>query len=197
MTWANRITIGRILLVPVFLGALLYYAEGDQRGAPDERLRLLAFGLFLLAAVSDGVDGYLARHWNQKSRLGTILDPLADKLLVFTALVSLSVVHYRSIPAFPLWFPVLVVSRDVFLTVGALTLHYLHHPVEVRPHWTGKVSTCLVFAAICAALLKLSITRLLCDAAGFFTAVSALFYLRDGLHALEAGPKQPPHPPHA
>ena len=180
MTWANRITIGRLLLVPVFLGVLLYYAQTDRAGAPDERLRLTAFGIFLLAAISDGVDGYLARHCNQRTRLGAVLDPAADKLLVFTAVLSLSVIGFLTLPKFPLWFPILIISRDVFLAVGALTLRYFHHPVEVRPHLTGKIATACVFAAICAALLKLDWMPVLCWIAGFFTLVSFALYLRDG-----------------
>ena len=186
MTWANRITIGRILLIPVFLGVLLYYAKTDRAWQPDERLRYAAFAIFLIAAISDGVDGYLARHWNQRTRLGTVLDPIADKLLVFTALIVLGMVHFRTLPEFPLWFSLLVISRDVLLAGGALLLHYLHHHVEVRPHWTGKVSTCFVFAAICAALLKLGWTEYLCWIGGLITFASAIFYIRDGARQFNA-----------
>ncbi len=148
MTWANRITLFRILLIPVFAGALLYYAQSDRHGMPDERLRYLAFALFLTAAVSDGIDGYLARHWNQRTQLGAFLDPLADKLLALTALLSLSLIGFRTLPTFPLWFPLLVISRDVLLAGGALTFHLLHHPFVVRHHWTGKVPTGFFFAAL-------------------------------------------------
>ena len=193
MTWANRITLFRILLIPVFLGALLYYADTDRSGAPDERLRLLAFGIFLVAAISDGVDGYLARHCNQRTRLGAVLDPLADKLLVLTALLSLSLIAFRTVPRFPLWFPLLVISRDVILAAGALTLHYFQHHVEVRPRWTGKTSTVFIFAAICAALLKFDWTWMLCWIAGFFTLVSAVAYVRDGIRQFNAGDHGKPH----
>jgi cardiolipin synthase len=193
MTWANRITIGRILLIPVFVGLLLYYAETDRAGQADERLRIAAFAVFLAAAVSDGIDGYLARHWNQRSRLGAVLDPLADKLLVFSALLTLSLVTYRSIPSFPLWFCILVISRDALLAVGAVTLRYLHHPVEVRPHWTGKVATAIVFAAICAALLKLPCVEPLAWAGGLFVFASTVFYVRDGMRQFSASEHGKPH----
>jgi CDP-diacylglycerol--glycerol-3-phosphate 3-phosphatidyltransferase/cardiolipin synthase len=194
MTWANRITLGRILLIPVFVGALLYYAQSDRQGAPNERLRLLAFALFLVAAVSDGIDGYLARHCNQRTKLGAILDPLADKLLVFTALISLSLIGFRTLPTFPLWFPILVISRDVLLAGGALTLQVLHHNLEVKPHWTGKLSTAFVFAAICAALLKLPVMGWLCWVGGAFTLASAVFYVRDGARQFSASEHGSPHP---
>jgi len=192
MTWANRITLFRIVLIPVFLGALLYYSASEQRGAPEEGLRWLAFGIFLTAAISDGVDGYLARHCNQKTRLGAVLDPTADKLLTFTALLSLSLVPFRSLPHFPLWFPLLVVSRDIMLAVGAFLLHYFHHALEVRPHWTGKVSTVFVFAAICAALLKLPWVVVLCWIGGLFTFASAVCYIRDGTAQFNAGDHSKP-----
>ncbi len=194
MTWANRITIGRILIIPVFVGALLYYAQSDRHGAPDERLRFLAFGLFLVAAISDGVDGYLARHRNQRTKLGAILDPLADKLLIFSALLSLSLIGFLTLPKFPLWFPLLVISRDALLGGGALTLQVLHHHVEVKPHWTGKLSTVFVFAAICASLLKLDVTIGLCWVAGAFTFASTLFYIRDGTRQFSASEHGKPHP---
>jgi phosphatidylglycerophosphate synthase len=77
MTTANKVTIVRILLVPFFIGQVLYYVDG--RGEEHRVLAILAFGL---AALSDGVDGYIARRFRQKSQLGAILDPLADKLLL-------------------------------------------------------------------------------------------------------------------
>ena len=193
MTWANRITLFRIVLIPVFLGTLLYYSASEKAGAPEEGLRLTAFVIFLVAAISDGIDGYLARHWNQRTKLGAVLDPTADKLLAFTALLSLSLIPFHGIATFPLWFPLLVISRDVILAVGALLLHYFHHAVEVRPHWTGKVSTGFVFAAICAALLDLRWVGWLCAVAGLFTFASAIFYLRDGTAQFNAGDHSKPH----
>ncbi|SDT95897.1 CDP-diacylglycerol--glycerol-3-phosphate 3-phosphatidyltransferase/cardiolipin synthase [Verrucomicrobium sp. GAS474] len=193
MTWANRITIFRIVLIPIFLGTLLYYSASERHGAPDERLRWLAFGIFLVAAISDGVDGYLARHCNQRTKLGAVLDPTADKLLAFTALLSLSLIPFQGIPTFPLWFPLLVISRDVILAVGAFLLHYFHHTVEVRPHWTGKVSTVFVFAAICAVLLNLPWVNILCWIGGLFTLASTVFYVRDGIAQFNAGDHSKPH----
>ncbi|HEY8966015.1 MAG TPA: CDP-alcohol phosphatidyltransferase family protein [Candidatus Methylacidiphilales bacterium] len=193
MTWANRITIFRIVLIPVFLGVLLYYSASEKAGAPQEGLRIAAFTIFLVAAISDGIDGYLARHWNQRTKLGAVLDPTADKLLAFTALLSLSLIPFQSIPRFPLWFPLLVISRDVILAVGAFLLHYFHHHVEVRPHWTGKLSTVFVFAAICEALLRLPYVEVTCWIAGLFTLASTVGYVRDGIDQFNAGDHSKPH----
>src|SRR6185295_6973655 len=85
MTTANKITILRILLVPFFIAQVLYYV-----GNGGELYRLLAILSFAIAAISDGVDGYIARRYNQRSELGAILDPLADKLLLVSAVILLS-----------------------------------------------------------------------------------------------------------
>jgi cardiolipin synthase (CMP-forming) len=184
MTWANRITIFRLLLIPFFVGALLYYGQTVKAGAANESYRIAAIIIFIVAAISDGVDGYLARNFNQKTKLGTILDPIADKLLMFAALLTLSFISGVGIPDFPLWFPLLIITRDALLLLGALVLHFLTQQVHVRPHWTGKTSTCLVFIAISAALLKLDWTIYVCYAGGFFTLICTVLYVRDGIYQL-------------
>ena len=82
MTTANKITVVRILMIPVFVTLAIYYGESIQRGEPLEWQRFAAIIVFLLAAVSDGLDGYVARRYNQRSSLGVILDPIADKGLL-------------------------------------------------------------------------------------------------------------------
>ena len=187
MTLANKITLVRIGLIPVFVLLAVYYGASVRDHAPDERLRWAAIGVFIVAAGSDGVDGYIARRWNQRSRLGTILDPLADKGLLLAALFTLTFSDwgYR----FPLWFPVLLITRDVVIVAGSLGLHYLNGDVHVRPRWTGKVATVLLMAAIASVMLQLHppAARWLVIAAGVFTALSFVSYLRDGLAQLHAG----------
>ena len=100
MTTANQITLGRIVLVPFFVVQLLYYFRTG-----DELHRYLAMAAFLVATISDGVDGYLARHRGQATQLGSYLDPLADKLLMFSGLIVLSI-EFESNPfeqRIPLW----------------------------------------------------------------------------------------------
>src|SRR5271156_4151408 len=89
MTWATRITILRLILVPVFVTLIITYTDSDPR---QEAWRSPAIGVFLLASISDAVDGSLARHWNQGSALGALLDPIADKLLLLAALVTLGLI---------------------------------------------------------------------------------------------------------
>lgn len=187
MTLANKITIARILLIPVFVLLAVYYGDSVHERQPDERLRWAAIAVFLVAAGSDGIDGYIARRFNQRSRLGTILDPLADKGLLLAALLTLTFSDwgYR----FPLWFPVLLITRDVVVVAGSLGLHYLNGVVHVRPRWSGKIATVLLMAAIGWVMLQLHppTARWLVIAAGVFTGLSFIGYLRDGMAQLHAG----------
>ena len=87
MTTANKITIGRILFVPVFISVVIFYGRTELDG-----YRVMAILVFALTSISDAVDGYIARHYNQKSELGAILDPLADKLTQICTIASLLLV---------------------------------------------------------------------------------------------------------
>jgi cardiolipin synthase len=91
MTTANKITVVRILMIPAFVTMAIYYGESIHRGAPHEWMRFTAIAIFLIAAVSDGLDGYVARRYNQRSSLGVILDPLADKGLLLSGIITLSI----------------------------------------------------------------------------------------------------------
>jgi cardiolipin synthase len=195
MTWANRITIGRILLIPVLVGLLLYYEHSRQEtGMADDRLRVLALVVFVVAALSDAVDGYLARHCNQRSKLGSVLDPVADKLLMLASLITLSFVQIGAEPCFPLWFPLIIISRDGILLVGILLLNFVIKHVEVRPHWIGKVATFFQLLAIGAALLDWNQRYWICVAGGTLTFASTFVYLWDGVgqaHRSGYGEAQP------
>ncbi|MFZ4717045.1 MAG: CDP-alcohol phosphatidyltransferase family protein, partial [Chthoniobacterales bacterium] len=94
MTLPNQITIARILMIPVFVVLAIYYGKTVASGHPDEHLRMATIAVFLAAALSDGIDGWLARRFHLKSRLGAILDPIADKGLMLTAIITLSVTRW-------------------------------------------------------------------------------------------------------
>ncbi len=146
LTLATKITIGRILLVPIFVICALYYGKSLREGAPDAAWRWAAVAIFTLAAVSDGIDGYIARKYNQDSRLGQLLDPIADKSLILAALITLSAVNWPG--GFPLWFPVIVIARDIITISGTFIVNHLAGHVEVVPHWSGKAATVSMFFAI-------------------------------------------------
>ena len=192
MTTANKITIVRILMIPVFVTMAIYYGQSIQRGAPLEWQRLTAIVIFLVAAASDGLDGYVARRYKQRSALGAILDPIADKGLLLSAVITLSISNWSDIDPdygrFPAWFPVLVITRDAVILVGAGVLHLLNGKVHVKPRWTGKVATVLQMAAIAWVMLQLHFLPLLyfVIAAGVFTFISGIVYVMDGVRQLQA-----------
>ena len=184
MTWATRITILRLILVPVFVTFIITYSDSDRR---VEAWRYAAIAVFVLASVSDAIDGYLARHWNQGSALGALLDPIADKLLLFAALVTLSLIPVGHLRPFPIWFPAIIISRDALLLGGYSVLRHFQVPMEIRPHWTGKASTFFTLLAIGAVLFKLSalITLWLCALGAGFALICTLIYVRQGLNLLK------------
>jgi cardiolipin synthase len=191
MTTANKITIFRILLVPFFIVEVLSYVDDG-----GELHRFLAIAAFLLASVCDGVDGYIARRYNQRSELGAILDPLADKLLLVAGIVLLSLHHEQYLPHLPLWLTATVISRDVLLLLGMVVIHFTCGKVAVKPHLIGKGATVLQMVAVCWALLKLPVGWLHWFALGaaLCTGVSGVIYVLDGVRQLSASPASSPTP---
>jgi cardiolipin synthase len=186
MTTANKISILRVLLVPFFVGLMLYYTHTD-----GEVYRLLALLCFALAAVSDGVDGYIARRYNQRSELGAVLDPLADKLLLVSALVLLSLDSGGRFERLPLWLVVAVIGRDVILALGAYAIHHYVGKTRVRPHLTGKIATVLQMTVVLWALFQWDARWLWwwCLGAALFTGISGALYVLDGVRQLAASPR--------
>jgi cardiolipin synthase (CMP-forming) len=120
----NLITLGRILLVPVVVWAIV---SGEMRGA---------FALFLLAGISDGIDGFLAKRFQMKSELGAYLDPLADKALIVSIYISLGIAM-----ALPIFLVILVVSRDIMIVSAFMLTLLIGKPMPVRPLMVSKANT--------------------------------------------------------
>jgi len=149
-TVPNVLTVFRMVLIPVFVSLLFY-----QRF-------LLALCVFVTAGLTDGLDGLLARRFDQKSQLGTILDPIADKLMLVTAFIVLSMrsVFPPPIPSHlpvPFWVTVAVISRDVFIIVGAAAINIVTGFRGFRPSLLGKVNTTVQIVAIGIIMLAASI----------------------------------------
>jgi len=180
MTVANRITIGRILLIPVFVAFGLYYGESVQDGNPKEWLRWAAVATFVIASVSDAFDGWVARKFNQKSALGVILDPIADKALVLTTILTLSFAGWPY--SLPIWFAVLVIARDAVIVLGCMLLKHLDYDIEVRPSLIGKAATAALMVALTWVMLQLPYMMYPVSIAAFFIAVSGLGYVARGIH---------------
>jgi cardiolipin synthase len=127
----NLISVVRLLLVPLTVWLIISEAYG------------YAFASFMVAGVSDGIDGYLARRFDWRSRLGAYLDPLADKALLVSVFVTLG--FLKLIPA---WLVIIVVSRDALIVGAVLLSRLMDHPVHVRPLMVSKVNTVaqIVFA---------------------------------------------------
>jgi len=198
ITLATKITMVRLLGVPVFVVLLLYYLAGIREGAAHEIYRLSALILFIVIAATDALDGYLARRRGEITRLGSILDPIADKALMLSSLVLLSQPALAGIdPHIPLWFTALVISRDVFLVAGAFLIRYFARDVRIKPHMTGKLSTVaqVVVIAWVLALASPDWFFIPVAAAALFTAASWGIYLVDGLRQLEHSHRNPPPAP--
>jgi cardiolipin synthase len=137
LTIPNLITLFRIILTPLFI---IFLIQGNYRKA---------LVVFILAGVSDLADGLIARTWHQKSRLGSYLDPLADKLLMAASFVTLSIYHQ-----IPSWLTVVVLSRDVILAVGVVIFRLADIPLVVRPSLAGKWTTTFQLVTVGFVLLN-------------------------------------------
>ncbi len=188
ITLATKITILRILGVPVFVVLVMYYLASIRAGLPVEGYRHAALALFLTVAGTDALDGYLARKRGEISRLGTILDPIADKALMLSGLILLTKPSMPELtPHIPLWFTGMVISRDVFLIAGALLIHSFARDVKVKPHLTGKIATVLHVVVIAWVLAQAAAEWFpwMVFLAAAFTAASWCIYLIAGLRQLE------------
>ena len=136
LTLANRLTILRILMTPVITVLLLY------------RQMAAALALFLLAGITDALDGLVARWRGQKTTLGMVLDPVADKLLLTSTAVTLTILK-----ELPRWFTIIVVSRDVLLIGGSVILYMFLGKISTPPSWLGKATTGLQLVTVLSAML--------------------------------------------
>jgi cardiolipin synthase len=192
LSWANRITVLRILLIIPFVSCMLKVNDTEFGNS----MRYIAIFIFLFMAISDAIDGYMARRSRQITRLGAFLDPVADKLLITSACLLL--ISPRSmIEGFPLpsTVVVLIIGKDVFLTIGFIIVYFITSRFYTSPVIVGKVATVLQLSMVAGILLGPEFTRILpgwiCfmrvlwwSAAG--TAVLAtLIYIRNGMRYIE------------
>lgn len=189
MTTANKITILRILLIPFFVIELLYYVKSG-----NEICRLLAVLSFAVTAILDGVDGYIARRYNQISELGKVLDPLADKLLLVSGIVALSFNHGNFLGQIPLWLTGTIIGRDLLILIGMVVVQFTVGKVTVRPRFLGKIATVLQMTVVIWVLLKwdqaFNVRWFMLGAVGaaVCTGVSGLLYTLDGVRQLGSHP---------
>ncbi len=196
LSWPTRITIARILLIAPFVGCMLNMHDPQFSDEAQEFLRHIAVLLFFLMAISDGIDGYLARHRGQITKLGTFLDPLADKLLITCA--SLLLVSERGHVdgwQLPSMVVVLIIGKDILITLGFLIVYLITSQVHIVPVWAGKLATALQLSMVIAVLVAPELAtvipgyrafaRVLWWSAGAAAVLAALIYIRNGTLYIE------------
>lgn len=188
MTFASKITITRILMVPVFAVLALAYGQSVAAGQPDERLRWWALAVYVTAATSDGLDGWIARRFNQRSAFGAFIDPIADKALLLTGVFTLTLVDWgKDGWGLPVWFAAIVFLRDAIILGGIGILWMNHRQVKIAPHWSGKVCTVTQMFALGWVMLKVVDLPPVwpCAVSAVFTAWSGAAYILTGVRILK------------
>jgi cardiolipin synthase len=172
----NTLTVARIVIIPVFVTAIMY------------RKYQHALYLFVLAALTDLFDGLLARLTDQKTRLGTFLDPLADKFLLVSSFIVFTVNGW-----IPLWLTITVISRDLIVVIGWLLLYMITGSAKIEPVLLGKIAIALQLGMLAYVLLSINLSSapplhdIFYWAVASVTALSALQYIVRGLRASDAG----------
>jgi cardiolipin synthase len=196
LSWANRITIVRILLIIPFVSCMLKINDAALSESMRDAMRYVATFIFLIMAVSDMLDGFLARRKKQITRLGAFLDPIADKLLITSACLLLAS-RRGHVDGFllPSTVVVLIIGRDLFLLIGFIIIYFITSRFYIAPILAGKVGTWLQSSMVAAILIAPEVSAFLpgwiwflrilwWSAAG--TAIWAtLIYIRNGSRYIE------------
>ncbi|MEO6588215.1 MAG: CDP-alcohol phosphatidyltransferase family protein [Pyrinomonadaceae bacterium] len=176
LTIPNLLTFSRMALIPVF-ASLLFYGYSSW-----------ALVVFFIAGVSDGIDGFVARRFNQESELGTIIDPIADKLLMTVAFVILTLPNVlqptRHLPV-PFWVTAAVIGRDILIITVAWVINVMTGFRGFKPSWLGKLSTLVQVAAVTLILVAavfgysfyLPTVYTVVVALAFFSGVHYIFHI--------------------
>jgi len=178
LTLATKITLFRLALVPVFCALIFVYTPERTwaRGA--------AIAVYLTAAISDLVDGYIARNFNQRTVLGTRLDPTADKLLINLGYIFIAS-NEHLVPQMPMWFPVFILARDIIIVGGTHAINELVGPMVIQPKLLGKLNTFAQISCLIVFLLGLSIAPWLVWFTLGIGVISLLDYMLVGfLHSM-------------
>lgn len=196
LSWATRITIVRILLVVPFVSLMLKINEAALSDAAQNAMRYASIIIFLVMAVSDGIDGYLARRNNQITKLGAFLDPVADKLLITCACLLLASKrgHVNGF-LLPPTVVVLIIGKDLLLMIGFVIVYFITSQFLIAPALIGKLATVFQLSMVAGILIAPEVSTVLpgwiwflrflwWSAAG--TAILAtLIYIRKGSRYIE------------
>lgn len=169
MNLPNLLTIFRILLVPIFI---IFVIHNDFR---------MALIIFIMAGITDGLDGLLARALNQRTTIGAYLDPIADKMLLISAYISLTIKSML-----PGWLSVVVVSRDIIILSGIAVIFLMGKGLDIKPSISSKLTTVFQILTIISVLYPFSSLhfQLFVTATAVFTILSGLQYMYSGIKAM-------------
>ena len=192
LNWATRITIVRILLTAPFVSLMLKINDSSLGVWQQNGIRYIAIIIFLVMAISDGVDGFLARKKRQITRLGTFLDPMADKLLITCACLLLAS-ERAHVDGFrlPTTVVVMIIGKDFLLLTGFIIVYLITSKVYIVPVLAGKTATALQLSMVTAILIApevstvfsqwISFLRFLWWSASGMAIVASLIYIRNGI----------------
>jgi CDP-diacylglycerol--glycerol-3-phosphate 3-phosphatidyltransferase len=157
------------------VAAVIYYSP------QADFLRFIALGIFILGVLSDGLDGYIARTKNQKTVLGSYIDPIADKLLLVTAFICLALANkFPQGYCLPAWVVLAVISRDALIVLGSVIIYVIKGKLEIIPSILGKATTFLQMFVVISVLLQFRYSYIIWNLAIFFTVLSGISYIRRG-----------------
>jgi len=177
MGLANQLTILRIFLIPVFVILIGYNKP------------LYALVVFIIAGLTDALDGFIARKFNQITTLGKILDPIADKALLVSGFIFIYTSDLQV--KFPYWYVVIVISRDIYILLGSALIYFMKGYVDVRPSVFGKATTFFQIISVVAVLIAniTYVPQIYIDwiiyTASFFTILSTITYTYDGFQQIK------------
>jgi len=196
LSWASRITILRILLVVPFVSCMLKINDAALTEVMRDIMRYAAIIIFLVMAVSDVLDGYLARRKGQVTKLGAFLDPVADKLLITSACLLLAS-QRGHVDRFllPPTVVVLIIGKDLFLLIGFVIVYFITSQIHIAPALIGKIATTLQLSMVAAILIAPEVSgllpgwiwflRFLWWSAAVTAILATLIYIRYGSRYIE------------
>jgi cardiolipin synthase (CMP-forming) len=171
----NQLTLLRIICIPFFIASVLYFEAGRVY------MRYIPFMVFSLAIITDALDGFFARILDQKTTLGTWLDPIADKMLLIVAFVLLGTINIPELKI-PIWLMLIVLTRDFLIISGSLFIHMIKGALFVKPSVFGKITTFLQMITIFTRLLRVPyFVNTLWAITALFTVISGIDYTLKGL----------------
>ncbi len=188
MSLADKLTILRFILIPVFVSLLFYF---DANHTYLRYILLLVFGV---AVLTDFFDGLAARIRKEKSEIGQVIDPLADKLLLLAAFIALYALRIRlPVVKIPLWVVLVIVSRDLLILLGVGILNFLKIEIPIAPSMWGKLTTFFQMLTVLCVIMNISFLvmnipfcNIIWTAAVIFTLISGIGYFARGVKSINA-----------